>query len=228
MDEWEAFEKWLHHRLSSAANQSEEETWPCEDCAYIVANELMPLIAPLLQASHEATLRECAALVCRWCAAGDMLDSRGWHVKKNGIHEECTAKAILAKMNQPAAELECECEEDKCFGPLTGYHCRAEKNCKKLQVASAQPSSEPVAIGDRGFGREGGQPSYVEYRATACHAGSDGDCDWEACPQELNGRSNYQKVCPLLSQPQGKDGKVYLTKSGTPPSSRRWRADERT
>ena len=40
-------------------------------------------------------------------------------------------------------------------------------------------------------------PSYVEYRASACHAGSDGDCSWAECPQARD----YQPSCPLLKEP---------------------------
>lgn len=39
--------------------------------------------------------------------------------------------------------------------------------------------------------------SYVEIRSSACHAGSDGDCNWSECPQEANNRANYQSICPL-------------------------------
>lgn len=33
---------------------------------------------------------------------------------------------------------------------------------------------------------------------TRCHAGRDGDCDWELCPQEAHHRRNYKSSCPLL------------------------------
>lgn len=32
-----------------------------------------------------------------------------------------------------------------------------------------------------------------------CHAGRDGECDWKQCPQEANGRANYQPRCPLAT-----------------------------
>ena len=31
-----------------------------------------------------------------------------------------------------------------------------------------------------------------------CHAASDGECIWPECPQEKDGRRNYQPSCPLL------------------------------
>lgn len=30
-----------------------------------------------------------------------------------------------------------------------------------------------------------------------CHAGRDGDCNWNGCPQESDGRKNYKPICPL-------------------------------
>lgn len=30
-----------------------------------------------------------------------------------------------------------------------------------------------------------------------CHAGRDGDCFWEACPQEMESRAHYLSLCPL-------------------------------
>lgn len=30
-----------------------------------------------------------------------------------------------------------------------------------------------------------------------CHAGKDGDCNWQDCPQEANNRANWRDVCPL-------------------------------
>jgi hypothetical protein len=32
-----------------------------------------------------------------------------------------------------------------------------------------------------------------------CHAGSDGDCWWALCPQEIGNRAMYQSWCPLAS-----------------------------
>ncbi|KKM94146.1 hypothetical protein LCGC14_1201250 [marine sediment metagenome] len=33
-----------------------------------------------------------------------------------------------------------------------------------------------------------------------CHAGKDGDCIWDGCPQEANNRKNYQSWCPLAKK----------------------------
>lgn len=42
------------------------------------------------------------------------------------------------------------------------------------------------------------QPDYVEYRTTACHAGSDGDCSWTDCPQTRDGEPRRsRRHCPL-------------------------------
>lgn len=42
---------------------------------------------------------------------------------------------------------------------------------------------------------------HVAARREQCHADSDGDCGWKQCPQEANGRANYQSLCPL-AQPE--------------------------
>jgi hypothetical protein len=44
-------------------------------------------------------------------------------------------------------------------------------------------------------------PSYVEYRTSACWAGSDGDCFWSLCPQTRDGEPMKSgRDCPLLEE----------------------------
>ena len=52
-------------------------------------------------------------------------------------------------------------------------------------------------------------PSYVEYRMSACHAGSDGDCSWEQCPQLRDGEPVATgRSCPLGKQPPAPSGEA--------------------
>jgi fructose-1,6-bisphosphatase/sedoheptulose 1,7-bisphosphatase-like protein len=55
--------------------------------------------------------------------------------------------------------------------------------------------------------------SYVEVHSTACHAGMDGECYWSDCPQEANGRANYQSHCPLdrITEAKRMNPEDYLT-----------------
>lgn len=49
-------------------------------------------------------------------------------------------------MAQPATEKqppECGCEEDRCFGPMAGYSCRAEKEGHLWHRADSQETSAP-------------------------------------------------------------------------------------
>jgi len=47
------------------------------------------------------------------------------------------------------------------------------------------------------------EPSFVEYRTTACHAGSDGDCSWAECPQLRDGEPiKSGRHCPLDAEPR--------------------------
>ena len=44
--------------------------------------------------------------------------------------------------------------------------------------------------------------SYIEVRSSACHAGSDGDCAWEMCPQIRDGEPVATgRHCPLDAIP---------------------------
>jgi hypothetical protein len=49
-----------------------------------------------------------------------------------------------------------------------------------------------------------GEPrrDYIEVRTSACHAGSDGDCVWEQCPQLRDGEPIATgRHCPLAGEP---------------------------
>jgi hypothetical protein len=39
-----------------------------------------------------------------------------------------------------------------------------------------------------------------------CHAGRDGECNWDGCPQEANNRANYQSYCPLAAADDARRG----------------------
>jgi RNA polymerase-binding transcription factor DksA len=73
-------------------------------------------------------------------------------------------------------------------------------HCLWCGAFEAHTTDCPRQLALRGEGREG--PDYIEVRSSACHAGSDGDCDWPDCPQTRDGEPEKSgRDCPLLGIP---------------------------
>lgn len=63
-------------------------------------------------------------------------------------------------------------------------------------------AADPAILDAFEFTQNVKNTGYIEYRTTACHAGSDGDCSWPDCPQTRDGEPMKSgRDCPLLSEP---------------------------